>query len=97
MVVADGQVDRSLVSPRDLGHAEILEIVILRPLDIRRRQRDIPELNDFRIEFLLHHFLPVPPLSGAKLCFNCNSSSAPLKGLGNAVDRRVSVTSDLTA
>ena len=67
MVVADGKVDRPVVSPRDLGHAEILEIVILGPLDIRRRKRDIPELEDFWIEFLLHHFLPVPPLSGAEL------------------------------
>ena len=77
MIVADGQVDRSVVSPRDLGHAEILEIVILGPLDIRRRKRDIAELEDFRIEFALHHFLPVPPLSGAELCF----SSARLKRL----------------
>src|SRR5271165_962722 len=75
MVVANGQVDRSIVSPRDLGHAEILEIVILRPLDVRRRKRDIAELKDFRIEFALHHFLHVPPLSGAELCF----SSARLK------------------
>src|SRR5271157_1584278 len=57
MVVADRKVDRPVVSPRDLGHAQILEIVILGPLDIRRRKRDISKLEDFRIEYPLHRFL----------------------------------------
>src|SRR5271165_2897097 len=57
MVVADRQVDRSVVSARDLSHAEILEIVILRPFDVRRPQRDISELEHLRIEFPALHGL----------------------------------------
>src|SRR5271166_1956578 len=57
MVVADRQVNRSVASPRDLGHAKILEIVLLRPLDIWRAQRDITELEHLWIEFLLHRLL----------------------------------------
>src|SRR5271165_439776 len=57
MVVADRQIDRTVVSLRDLGHPEILQIVLLRSFDVRRPERDISELEHFWIEFLALHGL----------------------------------------
>src|SRR5271165_1814434 len=57
MVVTDRQVDRSIVSPCDLGHPDRFEIVILGPFYIRCPQRDISELKYLRFEFLLHSLL----------------------------------------
>ena len=54
VVVADREVDRSVVALGRLGHAEGREIVVLRPFDVRRFQRDVPELEHLRIEFPLH-------------------------------------------
>src|SRR5208337_3529129 len=52
MVVANRQIDRAVVSLRDLGHPEILQIVLLHSFDVRRPERYISELEHFWIEFL---------------------------------------------
>ena len=54
VVVADRQVDRSVVPLRCLGHAEGGEIVVLRPFDVGGFQRQVPELEHLRIELPLH-------------------------------------------
>ena len=54
MVVADREVDRSVVALGRLGHAEGREIVVLRPFDVRGLQRHVPELEHLRVEFSLH-------------------------------------------
>src|ERR1700728_4597870 len=54
MVVADRQEDRAVVALGRLRHPDGFEIMIFRPFDIRRFQRDISKLEHLWIKLLTH-------------------------------------------
>src|ERR1700691_4208497 len=54
MVVADRQEDRSVIPLGRLRHPDGFEIMIFRPLDVRRFQRDISKLEHLCIKLLTH-------------------------------------------
>src|SRR5271165_2498144 len=85
MVVTDRQVDRSVVSPCDLGHTDRFEIVILGSFYIRCPQRDISELKYLRFEFLLHSLLPFVLLHSL-LLFRSSDDPLPLYAENPAVE-----------
>src|ERR1700735_1245574 len=54
MVVADRQEDRAVVALGRLRHPDGFEIMIFRPLDVRRFQRDISKLEHLWIKLFTH-------------------------------------------
>src|ERR1700709_2638831 len=54
VVVADRQEDRSVLALGGLRHPDGFEIMIFRPFDIGRFERDIPKLEDLWIKLLTH-------------------------------------------
>src|SRR5207248_10288586 len=64
MIVADGEKDRPVIALRGLCHADVFEIVVLGPFDIRRLQGHVSELKHLRIELPLHALLPFSVIAG---------------------------------
>src|SRR6059058_3193878 len=70
MVVADGEKDRPVIALGSLCHADVFEIVVLGPFDIRRLQGHVSELKHLRIELPFHALPPVQRNRRRNNCFN---------------------------
>src|SRR5258708_6046153 len=76
MVVADGEKDRPVIALSGLRHADVFEIVVLGPFNIRRLQGHVSELKHLRIELLFH---ALPPAQRNRLRTTASMGDHPMR------------------